>query len=90
MAAPTREELATQIWGRDNDIAQWPGLTPAWQAPYLKQAKELLPLVVAVHEKAWLEGFTDGVYGSQAMTGFTDETFEAVFDKEGLVSPKGY
>lgn len=87
MAKITREELAAQIYGRTNEIEQWPGLTPSWQAPYLKEADKALPLVNYFVEEAELLGFADGVSCSQAMTGFTDETREAIFEKEGLVDP---
>lgn len=87
MEAITREELAAQIYGRTNNIDAWPGLSPANQAPYLKQAKELLPVVNYFVDKAHLFGYRDGVYDSQAMTGFSEETVEAIFDKEGLVDP---
>lgn len=33
------------------------------------------------------KAFIDGVSSAQAMTGFTDETFEAVLDKEGITLP---
>lgn len=87
MAKITRDELAAQIYGQKNNIDAWPGLSPANQEPYLKQAKDLLPVVNYFVEEAHLLGFRDGVYDSQAMTGFTGETVEAIFDKEGLVDP---
>jgi len=31
-----------------------------------------------------LQAYVDGVAAAQAMTGFTDETFKSVLDKEGL------
>jgi len=89
MTKITREELAAQIYGRKNNIAAWPGLSPANQEPYLKQAKELLPVVNYFAEEAELLGFASGVSSSQAMTGFTEETRESIFDKEGLIDP-GY
>jgi hypothetical protein len=87
MATITRDELAAQLYGRKNDIEGWPGLSPANQEPFLKQAKELLPVVNYFAEEAFLLGFRDGVLGTQYMTGCTDETVQAVFEKEGLVDP---
>lgn len=43
-----------------------------------------------VFRTAIQQAYIDGVSDAQAMTGFTDETFQAVLDKEGItVGPDG-
>ena len=37
-----------------------------------------------VVEAAELKGYLDGIAAAQAMTGFSDETFRSILDKEGL------
>lgn len=49
-----------------------------------KAAAAIEEVFSAAIEAAQLKGYRDGVSDAQAMTGFTDETRQAIFEKEGL------
>lgn len=38
-----------------------------------------------IEKDGWNDGFMAGVEAAQSMTGFTDETFESILAKEGLI-----
>lgn len=49
-----------------------------------KSAAAIEDVVADAVRAAELKGYLDGIAAAQAMTGFTDETRQAIFEKEGL------
>jgi dihydrofolate reductase len=101
--APIRPELVeplTEILrDRGHDIRQWPadeaaayrkngrfreGHDAAQQVKMAKAAAAIEGAFKLVVQQA----FIDGVLAAQAMTGFTEETFESVLAKEGISVPQ--
>lgn len=54
------------------------------QVRMAKAASTIEEVFAGLLEAAELKGFRSGVSDAQAMTGFTDETRQAIFEKEGL------
>lgn len=60
------------------------GVEAVRQVRIAKAAAAIEEVFTAVVEAAELKGYRDGVSDAQAMTGFTAETRQAIFEKEGL------
>lgn len=104
-APPIRPELIeplTEILrDRGHDIRDWPadeaaayrdngrfqeGLDAVKKVRMAKAAAAIEEVFRTLISQAYIDGISD----AQAMTGFTDETFQAVLDKEGItVGPDG-
>lgn len=68
---------------RDNGRFQ-EGQEAVRQVRMAKAAAAIEEVFAAAIEAAELRGYRDGVSSAQAMTGFTDETRQAIFEKDGL------
>lgn len=103
--APIRPELIeplTEILrDRGHDIRDWPADEAAayrdngrfQEGVDAVKAVRMAKAAAAIEESfrtVVAQAYIDGISDSQAMTGFTDETFQAVLDKEGItVGPDG-
>ncbi|WP_422759011.1 hypothetical protein [Paenarthrobacter sp. C1] len=82
--------LVIQDWPADEAAAYrdnggfMDGRDAVRQLRMTKAAAAIEEVFAAVIEAAELKGYRDGVCDAQAMTGFTDETRQAIFEKEGL------
>ena len=93
------EPLTEILRDRGLEISGWPadeaaayrdngrfleGRNAVLQLRVAKAAAAIEGVFAAAIEAAELKGYLDGVSDAQAMTGFTDETRQAIFEKEGL------
>lgn len=91
--------LTAILLDRGPEISRWPadeaaayrdngrfleGRNAVQQLRVAKAAAAIEEVFAAVIEAAELKGYRNGVSDAQAMTGFTDETRQAIFEKEGL------
>jgi hypothetical protein len=91
--------LADAFSDRGLDIRLWPadeasayrdngrfreGQDAVKQLRMAKAAAAIEEVFAPIVEAAELKGYRDGVSDAQAMTGFTDETRQSIFEKEGL------
>lgn len=60
------------------------GRNAVQQLRVAKTAAAIEEVFAPLLEAAELKGYRNGVSDAQAMTGFTDETRQAIFEKEGL------
>lgn len=54
------------------------------QVRMAKAAAAIEEVFAPLLEAAKLKGYLEGVSDAQAMTGFTDETYQAILEKEGI------
>jgi hypothetical protein len=94
------EPLTEIVRHRGNATAQWPadevaafrngpggfkaGHAAVHQLRMAKAAAAMEAVFAEVIRAAERKAFIEGVSAAQAMTGFTDETFQSVLDKEGI------
>lgn len=97
--APIRPELIAPLTeilrDRGLEISQWPadeaaayrdngGFQEGVEAiKRIRMAKAAAAIEEVIHA-AVQQAYIDGVSAAQAMTGFSDETFRSILDKEGL------
>ncbi|HEX9088366.1 MAG TPA: hypothetical protein VF867_12665, partial [Arthrobacter sp.] len=95
------EPLTEILRDRGNDVRLWPADEAAayrdnggFQEGHAAVRRVRIAKAAAAIEEAFrtvvTQAYIDGISDAQAMTGFTDETFQAVLEKEGVtVGPDG-
>lgn len=93
------EPLAEILRDRGERVPEWPadeaaayrkhggfqeGRDAVREVRMAKAAAAVEEVFAGVVEAAELKGYLDGIAAAQAMTGFSDETFRSILDKEGL------
>lgn len=92
------EPLTESLRDRGNDVRLWPkdeaaayrdnggfleGRDAMRQVQMAKAAAAIEDVFAAVIRAAELKAYLEGVAAAQAMTGFSDETFRSILDKDG-------
>lgn len=95
------EPLTEILRDRGNDVRLWPadeaaayrdkggfqaGRDAVREVRMAKAATAIETVIGELLRAAELKAYVDGVSAAQAMTGFTDETFRSILDKDGLTS----
>lgn len=89
-STPTRQEIALSLWSVINDPKAWETATKSQKAPVLKQADVVLAEINRIKDESFIAGFGEGVSGAQYMAGLTDETVQAIYEKEGFEMKDDY
>lgn len=87
---PTRQEIALSLWSVTNDAKAWETATRSQKAPILKQADVVRAELERIKDESFMAGFSEGVSGAQYMAGLTDETVQAIYEKEGFEMKDDY
>lgn len=95
------EPLTEILRDRGDRVPDWPadeaaayrdaggfqeGTAAVRQIRMAKAAAAVEDVFAAVIDAAELKGYLDGISAAQTMTGFSDETFRSILDKEGLTN----